>query len=701
MNRSNERGGILATTVHVVLLVAVLGQVVYLASRYRTRWDLTSDQMWSLTESTRSIVGRLDKQLLIEAYFSPKEGLPVTMRDTRVVLDNFLDELVQLGKGRVVVQRFDPNSDKAISDRCTRVGVQPVDLRGQSATSISVDRHWQGLRLVYGGSKQKVLAQIAPQSSFVAEAQITPAIKEVVTTAKRKFGYMEWPATAYGGGRQPNPQGLAWNVLRTHEGIARRFEFQNYKSEDAPLVPDDVDTLFLFRPKELTDRMKYVIDQFVVGGGTLVVFADASEYTITEQRAFTRVPLNLDSTDSEKKFVDQLAHYGVDWKTKVLADMSGEAHRPRNIAQPQEYFSVQQQTVFGMQFRMVPYPYFFHAVAGDWANAAEQLARNAEGELDEALAERYREQFEPGIPSDEFLFTTFKKVGRGPGFYWPTWVGLRTKAGGLVDLPEGIEGRVHMWSSPAVLAEDPPQNLYPVGRGDPRRMVEEHQKFLGKLNERFTAEPRQQAPLMCEVSGRFTSFFASGERPMRPSEVKEAEARAAAENPDEPKDGEDPPPDADPIGPPKPPAADAPDAAEAKPEPERDMITAGERPGRIVMIGDSDFVRDDLVRGDYARVGGPYSTMGGAFFNNLLDWLAEDRDLVALQSRATVDRTLKFVETPPPGTDPRVAEQALNRKTTWLRFFNIALPGVLLGLFGLLVFLLRRRQKRSFLESVG
>ena len=41
------------------------------------------------------------------------------------------------------------------------------------------------------------------------------------------------------------------------------------------LVPDDVGTLFLFRPNALTDRDKYVLDQFVVRGGTLVVFASA------------------------------------------------------------------------------------------------------------------------------------------------------------------------------------------------------------------------------------------------------------------------------------------------------------------------------------------------------------------------------------------------------------------------------------------
>ena len=50
--RSREHGTALATAVHVVLLLLVLAQIVYLASRNRTRIDLTSDRLWSSTEST-------------------------------------------------------------------------------------------------------------------------------------------------------------------------------------------------------------------------------------------------------------------------------------------------------------------------------------------------------------------------------------------------------------------------------------------------------------------------------------------------------------------------------------------------------------------------------------------------------------------------------------------------------------------------
>lgn len=709
-SRRAERGAALALTVHVVLLLLVLGQVVYLASRHRLRFDLTSDQQSTTTESTRTVLEKLDQRLVIEAYCSPIGELPISLRQTREVLDNFLDELVQIGKGKVVLQRFDPNEDKAIGDRCTRLGVKPLDLSSRTSTSMSVDRFWQGLRLVYGGNKQKVLAQVAPPSWAAAEVLLTPAIKEVATEQKRKIGYMEWPATLIG---QQQPTGIGWNMLRTHEQIAKRFEFQNFKDEDGALLPADLDTLFLFRPKELTDRQKYVLDQFLMRGGTMVVFADAAEYAIGPNRQFSKLPVVLDASASQKHWLEQLASYGIDWKPKVLADMASDAQQPRDrLTQPYEYLAVTQVGPFGPQMVPAGYPYFFHAMNFDWSQAADQLSRR-DGKVDQELAAQYRKQFVPGMPTDDFLFKVFKQLGRGPGFYWPTWVGLRERSPGAPDLPEGVTGRVLLWSSPAVLVEDPPQLLDPLGRGDVRTQMANLQKFQQKLMERFASEPRQQAPLMVDVRGTFASFFAGGERPQRPSEIKEAEARKAAEAAkaaeaekaqQEPKEGAaegetaaEKPPE---IGPPAPNEAEA-DETIPKAAPEAEALAKAEHAGRIVMIGDSDFLRDDFVRGDYRQAGGPWSSLGGVFFVQLLDWIAEDRDLLELQSRVPIDRKLKFVtDESIAGGDPRLAEQALRSKSAWLRWLNVLVPAGLLAVFGLLVMLVRRAQKQAFLAAL-
>lgn len=701
-----ERGGALAVVVHVVLLLAVLVQTVYLASRHRVRVDLTSEQLWSPSASTREVLERLDQRLLIEAYFSPQEKLPVTFRESRKWAESFLDELVQLGKGKVVLQRFDPNADDAVKKRAERVGVKPLQLTSSSTTSLSVDVHWQGLRLVYGGSKQQVIAQFLrpndfmPPSSFQAEAELIPIVKQLAIKERTRIGYMEWPVTAVG---QQTPGGIGWNFLRTFEGISKRYEFQNLKDEDGALLPDDVDTLFLFRPKDLTDRQKYVLDQFVVRGGTLVAFVDAAEYAIGPQRTFSKIPLQLDATGSKQPFLGQLLHYGIEWKPKLVADTMARAMAPRDPLQaPYEYFAAPQMDQFGRQRLVaIAYPYFFHSLPIDWKTSAKDLAKDATGKVDDAAAASYQERFVPGMPSDEFLFQTFKNAGRGPGFYWPTWVGLREKAGGKPDLPPDVEGRVHLWSSPAALVEDPPQLVNPFGSArDAIQRNTEYAKFVTKLRERMASEPRLQVPLMVEVKGKFSSVFAGQDRPKRPSEIKEEEAKKAAAKVDDPSTPED---ESKQDGPPAPGKDDKQGKDADKPAaPESPMRTTAERAGRIVIVGDADFVRDDIVRGDLAQGGGPVSgNMAYTFFSGMLDWLAEDRDLVALQSRSAGDRTLRFVpDTDAAAADARATEKALRVKTSLLRWSNILLPTGLLTLLGFVVLIVRRAQKQSFLASL-
>lgn len=691
-----ERGGTLAVLLHAILVLLVLGQIVYLASRYRVRVDMTSDKLWTSTNSTRNLLAKLEEKLVVEAYFSPKDKLPVSMSGSRNWADNFLDELVQLGKGRVVVQRFDPNSDKATADTAVRLGIKPLNLRSASATSLSLDQHWQGLRLLYGGGKQKVIETFLPTSSFHAEALVAPRIKEVMTAERRRFGYMEWPATKRRGGRA---SGVGWSRVRAHPGLKSRYEFQNVKDADGALLPDDLGTLFLFRPSNLSDRQRYVIDQFLMGGGTVVIFADAVEYRIDQQRSFRRIPTAIDAPGSTTSFVEQLRHYGIEWKPRLVADMQADAYTPP-LTQPNEYFAVAMRTTAGVTLRPVTYPYFFHALNVDWAEHADQLAKDVTGKVDKRLADQYRKVLKPGMPVDDFLFAGFKKNGnRGPGFYWPTWVGLRERAGGIQDLPEGIDGRVMLWSSPLALLESPPSMLDPIG-SDAQQWQVRINKFMGNLNERLKAEARQQVPLMAEVKGRFASFFAGRDRPKRPSQIQEDKDNANSANPkkdddankDAQKSGEQP----QDVGPQ--PAV----VAAAKPvAQERAMRVEASAPGQIVIIGDATFLRDDVLT-EYAKIGGPVSgSKAMPFFASLLDWLSGDEDLVELQTRVAADRTMTLVESSAqPNADPRKAEQALRSKTSWLIWLNVVGPCVLLSLFGAALGLVRRNQKRAFLASL-
>src|SRR5262249_20519148 len=136
--------------------------------------------------------------------------------------------------------------------------------------------------------------------------------------------------------------------------------------------------------------------------------------------------------------------------------------------------------------------------------------------------------------------------------------------------------------------------------------------------------------------------------------------------------------------------------------PEAEQLTKAKAAGRIVVVGDADFLRDDYVHQDYAQIGGPVSLTGPLFFPTMLDWLSRDSDLVALYSRLVVDRKLQLVDTDPGKIEnPVDAERHQRAKSNLLIALDVAIPCLLVLAFGAVVWLMRRAQKQAFLAAVG
>ena len=66
------------------------------------------------------------------------------------------------------------------------------------------------------------------------------------------------------------------------------------------------------------------------------------------------------------------------------------------------------------------------------------------------------------------------------------------------------------------------------------------------------------------------------------------------------------------------------------------------------------------------------------------------------------ERWLKFVEDEVGSKrDPRDAEQAVRSKVRQLQWWNVLVPVALLGVFGLVLWMVRRNQKRAFLAQLN
>ena len=112
----------------------------------------------------------------------------------------------------------------------------------------------------------------------------------------------------------------------------------------------------------------------------------------------------------------------------------------------------------------------------------------------------------------------------------------------------------------------------------------------------------------------------------------------------------------------------------------------------------ASLIRDDFLQG--VGYGSGRSVGGLELFQNTLDWMALDTDLVRLRSKRAIDRKLTFLDVDPSSTesDEEIRARIASRKQ-WLRLANILVPVVLLLGLGGFLWSKRAAEKRTFLAG--
>src|SRR5712675_377142 len=253
-------GGLVAALIILILLNLVLGAV-------RGRIDLTQGRLYTLSEGTRAVLGKLESPVKIRLYFSQNEiPLPIKAYGRRV--EDLLAEFRQAGRGKVLVEKLDPQPDSDAEDSATLEGVE-------AQVTPSGDKFYLGASISY--TDQKVaLPALTPDREPLLEYDLVRAIARAVSTAKPVIGVMSalpvfgMPPSQFTGGQPLEPQVIIGELRRDY--TVKRV------SLDAERIDDDIKVLLVIHPRGIGERAQYALDQFVLRGGKLIAFLDPSAY---------------------------------------------------------------------------------------------------------------------------------------------------------------------------------------------------------------------------------------------------------------------------------------------------------------------------------------------------------------------------------------------------------------------------------------
>jgi ABC-type uncharacterized transport system involved in gliding motility auxiliary subunit len=299
-------GGLIALAV-LFLAVVMLSNV----GLRGVRLDLTQNKLYTLSKGTQQVLRDLKEPVNLYFYFSRDAAAkqsPLMMPYAARVRE-FLEEVSARAGGEIHLQVIDPQPFSDDEDRAAEFGLQSLHPGGEAL--------YFGLAGTNSTDGRSAIPTFTPDREEFLEYDVAKLIQELGTPKKPVIGLL----SSIGIQGQFNPQtgqmGEPWPI---YTQLQQLFTVRTLTA-DLDHIDKDVDVLMLIHPKQLAPKALYVIDQFVMRGGRMLLLLDPNAGAdLTGQDP--RNPLAAAMANHSSDLQPLLVTWGVDYDaTKVIGDL--------------------------------------------------------------------------------------------------------------------------------------------------------------------------------------------------------------------------------------------------------------------------------------------------------------------------------------------------------------------------------------------
>ena len=259
----------------VIVVLAVIIAVNVVATSAGIRFDLTEERQFTLSPGASKFLADMPVPVTLKFYYSRGNHVPGPLKQYLQRTVDLLKEMETAANGKLAIELFDPKPDSDEEEYAQRYG-----LIGQPINPMGGDSIYMGMVAV-SGQRESAIPFLTPNAEAQLEYNITRLIHEVSRTTKPKIGVMS-SLSVMGSPRMPGmrtPPDEGWMTIKE---LGRHFDVVRVE-KDETTIASEITTLLLIHPKELSENTRYAIDQFVMRGGRLLVFADP--LCLTERNA--------------------------------------------------------------------------------------------------------------------------------------------------------------------------------------------------------------------------------------------------------------------------------------------------------------------------------------------------------------------------------------------------------------------------------
>jgi ABC-type uncharacterized transport system involved in gliding motility auxiliary subunit len=261
LSRSALAWGGLALAAVILLSVNLVSSV----SLRNWQADLTEGNIFTISDGTRQILRSIDEPITVRVYFSKRLGEVAPsyasyFQRVQALLENYRD----LSGGKLQISYLDPEPFSDAEDRAVAAGLRGTRLNAEGEVG------YFGLVATNSTDNQKVIPAFSPSRGGFLEYDVTKLVNELANPKKHVVGVIS--GLPINGGKNPmnNQMTAPWLIMD------QLREFFDVRMLDQTLtsVPSNIDVLMIVQPTQLTPKAAYAIDQYVLGGGKALVFAD-------------------------------------------------------------------------------------------------------------------------------------------------------------------------------------------------------------------------------------------------------------------------------------------------------------------------------------------------------------------------------------------------------------------------------------------
>lgn len=305
----------------LALLLVIIGAANLIIANLRLRVDLTGEKLYTLSEGSRQVLGKLKNDVVLKFYFSSSSAeMPMGLKTYADQVQDLLKEYEIAGKGRVTLEAYDPKPDSDSEEWAQRYGIEPQQTNpfGQPV--------YFGLVAVCGDTEQ-VISGFNPRTEATLEYDITRLVTRVAWPEKPVLGVLSSLSVL---GAPQNPMMMMQRRQQPDQGwtafkdLRKDYTVREVKA-DAEEIENDVKTLIVIHPKDLSEKTLFAIDQFVLRGGRLIVCVDpfsVADFEANQQQ--NPMMMQMGGGQAGPSSLGKLFEaWGVSFDTaKIVADMN-------------------------------------------------------------------------------------------------------------------------------------------------------------------------------------------------------------------------------------------------------------------------------------------------------------------------------------------------------------------------------------------